>query len=74
MRQGPDASAEGVQRDLLPIIEGCVINTKHGNVKTDHILFIGSFSSCSLLYSHFEPALRRFQLLVLSTTSSLLIF
>jgi ATP-dependent HslUV protease ATP-binding subunit HslU len=37
-----DASAEGVQRDLLPIIEGCTVNTKFGNVVTDHILFIAS--------------------------------
>jgi ATP-dependent HslUV protease ATP-binding subunit HslU len=43
MRHGPDASAEGVQRDLLPLIEGCVIQTKHGNVNTDHILFIGRY-------------------------------
>jgi ATP-dependent HslUV protease ATP-binding subunit HslU len=39
---GHDASAEGVQRDLLPLIEGTVINTKYGNIKTDHILFIAS--------------------------------
>ncbi|KAL0476588.1 hslU [Acrasis kona] len=39
---GHDASAEGVQRDLLPMIEGTVISTKYGNVKTDHILFIAS--------------------------------
>ena len=39
---GPDVSREGVQRDLLPIIEGCTGNTKHGMVKTDHILFIGA--------------------------------
>mmetsp|Transcript_33626 Transcript_33626/g.66620 ORF Transcript_33626/g.66620 Transcript_33626/m.66620 type:complete len:597 (+) Transcript_33626:109-1899(+) len=39
---GPDASAEGVQRDLLPLIEGCLVSTKYGNVKTDHILFIAS--------------------------------
>ncbi len=39
---GPDVSREGVQRDLLPIIEGCTVNTKHGMVKTDHILFIGA--------------------------------
>merc|ERR1719379_1499877 len=44
---GPDASAEGVQRDLLPIIEGSTVSTKHGNVKTDYILFIcsGAFHS-----------------------------
>ncbi len=40
--QGPDVSREGVQRDLLPIIEGCTVNTKHGFVKTDHILFIAA--------------------------------
>lgn len=39
-RYGADASSEGVQRDLLPIIEGSVVNTKHGNVRTDYILFI----------------------------------
>lgn len=40
--KGPDVSREGVQRDLLPLIEGCTVSTKHGVVKTDHILFIGS--------------------------------
>jgi ATP-dependent HslUV protease ATP-binding subunit HslU len=40
--RGADASAEGVQRDLLPLIEGCVISTKHGDVNTDFILFIAS--------------------------------
>jgi len=46
-RHGADASSEGVQRDLLPIIEGSVVSTKHGNVNTDHILFIcsGAFHS-----------------------------
>ncbi|XQS15538.1 HslU--HslV peptidase ATPase subunit [Citrobacter telavivensis] len=39
---GPDVSREGVQRDLLPLIEGCTVNTKLGMVKTDHILFIAS--------------------------------
>ncbi len=39
---GPDVSREGVQRDLLPIVEGATVNTKHGMVKTDHILFIAS--------------------------------
>ncbi|MGV5107268.1 ATP-dependent protease ATPase subunit HslU [Pseudomonas aeruginosa] len=39
---GADASREGVQRDLLPLIEGCTVNTKLGMVKTDHILFIAS--------------------------------
>lgn len=40
--QGPDVSREGVQRDLLPIVEGSNVNTKYGVVKTDHILFIAS--------------------------------
>lgn len=39
---GADVSRQGVQRDLLPIVEGSTVNTKHGIVKTDHILFIGS--------------------------------
>jgi len=39
---GPDVSREGVQRDLLPLIEGCTVSTKHGMIKTDHILFITS--------------------------------
>ncbi|MDP4117243.1 MAG: AAA family ATPase, partial [Bacteroidota bacterium] len=39
---GPDVSREGVQRDLLPIVEGSNVNTKYGIVKTDHILFIAS--------------------------------
>ena len=41
-RYGADVSREGVQRDLLPLIEGTTVATKHGTVKTDHILFIGS--------------------------------
>jgi ATP-dependent HslUV protease ATP-binding subunit HslU len=40
--QGPDVSREGVQRDLLPIVEGTTVTTKHGMVRTDHILFIAS--------------------------------
>lgn len=39
---GTDVSREGVQRDLLPLIEGCTVNTKYGMIKTDHILFIAS--------------------------------
>jgi ATP-dependent HslUV protease ATP-binding subunit HslU len=39
---GADVSREGVQRDLLPLVEGCTVTTKHGMVKTDHILFIAS--------------------------------
>ncbi len=41
-KSGPDVSRQGVQRDLLPIVEGSTVNTKHGIVKTDHILFVGS--------------------------------
>ena len=41
-RVGGDVSREGVQRDLLPLIEGTTVSTKHGPVKTDHILFIAS--------------------------------
>jgi ATP-dependent HslUV protease ATP-binding subunit HslU len=37
---GPDISRQGVQRDLLPIVEGCTVNTRYGPVKTDHVLFI----------------------------------
>jgi ATP-dependent HslUV protease ATP-binding subunit HslU len=39
---GPDVSREGVQRDLLPLVEGCTVTTKHGMIKTDHILFVAS--------------------------------
>jgi ATP-dependent HslUV protease ATP-binding subunit HslU len=44
-RGGPDVSREGVQRDILPIVEGSTVNTKYGPIKTDHVLFIaaGSF-------------------------------
>jgi ATP-dependent HslUV protease ATP-binding subunit HslU len=47
-RDGKDASAEGVQRDLLPLVEGRIVSTKYGNVDTTHILFIasGAFSAC----------------------------
>ena len=41
-RAGPDVSREGVQRDLLPIVEGSAVQTKHGTVRTDHILFIAA--------------------------------
>lgn len=45
--RGPDVSREGVQRDILPIVEGCSVNTKYGMVRSDHILFIaaGAFHS-----------------------------
>lgn len=48
-RSGPDVSRQGVQRDLLPLVEGTTVNTKYGPVNTDHILFIsaGAFSSVS---------------------------
>ena len=47
---GQDVSREGVQRDILPIVEGCVVNTKHGAIHTDHILFIaaGAFHIASV--------------------------
>ncbi|MEN8185217.1 MAG: AAA family ATPase, partial [Myxococcota bacterium] len=41
-RHGPDVSREGVQRDLLPIVEGSTVQTKHGPVRTDHILFVAA--------------------------------
>jgi ATP-dependent HslUV protease ATP-binding subunit HslU len=41
-RGGPDVSREGVQRDLLPIVEGTQVHTKHGMVKTDHVLFVAA--------------------------------
>jgi ATP-dependent HslUV protease ATP-binding subunit HslU len=41
-RSGADVSREGVQRDLLPLIEGTTVTTKHGQVKTDHVLFVAS--------------------------------
>lgn len=41
-RSGPDVSREGVQRDLLPVVEGCTVNTKYGMVNSEHILFIAS--------------------------------
>merc|ERR1711871_800394 len=49
--RGADASAEGVQRDLLPLIEGSAVNTKYGNVNTDHILFV-----CSGAFHHSKPS------------------
>eukprot|EP00761_Pharyngomonas_kirbyi_P013578 gb/GECH01013607.1/.p1 GENE.gb/GECH01013607.1/~~gb/GECH01013607.1/.p1 ORF type:complete len:653 (+),score=189.76 gb/GECH01013607.1/:1-1959(+) len=50
-RDGHDASSEGVQRDLLPLIEGTTVSTKYGNVKTEHILFI-----CSGAFHSVKPA------------------
>ena len=40
--QGPDVSRQGVQRDLLPLVEGCTVSTKYGMVRTDHVLFVAS--------------------------------
>lgn len=50
-RGGADASSEGVQRDLLPLVEGSIVNTKHGNVNTNHMLFI-----CSGAFHSVKPA------------------
>ncbi|HUG15071.1 MAG TPA: ATP-dependent protease ATPase subunit HslU [Thermomicrobiales bacterium] len=62
---GPDISGEGVQRDLLPIIEGCVVLTRHGPVRTDHILFIAAGSFTSARPSDLIPELQgRFPLRV----------
>ena len=53
-----DASAEGVQRDLLPLVEGTTINTKHGNVNTDYILFIASGAFHAVKVSDMLPELQ----------------
>jgi ATP-dependent HslUV protease ATP-binding subunit HslU len=55
---GPDVSREGVQRDLLPIVEGCTVTTKYGMVKTDHILFIASGAFHSAKPSDLIPELQ----------------
>jgi ATP-dependent HslUV protease ATP-binding subunit HslU len=55
---GPDVSREGVQRDLLPIVEGCTVTTKYGPVKTDHILFIASGAFHSVKPSDLVPELQ----------------
>jgi len=55
---GPDVSREGVQRDLLPIVEGCSVSTKHGPVKTDHILFIASGAFHTVKPSDLIPELQ----------------
>jgi ATP-dependent HslUV protease ATP-binding subunit HslU len=56
--QGPDVSREGVQRDLLPIVEGSTVTTKHGPVKTDHILFMASGAFHSTKPSDLIPELQ----------------
>lgn len=53
-----DASAEGVQRDLLPLVEGTTVSTKHGNVKTDYILFIASGAFHAVKPSDLLPELQ----------------
>ncbi|RPJ11620.1 MAG: ATP-dependent protease ATPase subunit HslU, partial [Desulfobacteraceae bacterium] len=55
---GPDISREGVQRDLLPIVEGSVVTTKYGSVKTDHILFIASGAFHTVKPSDLIPELQ----------------
>lgn len=55
---GPDVSREGVQRDILPIVEGSTIMTKHGPVRTDHILFIGAGAFHSAKPSDLVPELQ----------------
>ncbi|MEE8164283.1 MAG: AAA family ATPase, partial [Myxococcota bacterium] len=57
-RQGPDVSREGVQRDLLPIVEGSIVQTKYGPVSTDHILFIAAGSFHSVKPSDLIPELQ----------------
>jgi ATP-dependent HslUV protease ATP-binding subunit HslU len=56
--QGPDVSRQGVQRDLLPLIEGTTVNTRHGPVKTDHILFIAAGAFHSSKPSELMPELQ----------------
>ncbi|HSM90392.1 MAG TPA: ATP-dependent protease ATPase subunit HslU [Desulfobacterales bacterium] len=55
---GPDVSREGVQRDLLPVVEGCTVATKHGPVKTDHILFVASGAFHAVKPSDLIPELQ----------------
>jgi ATP-dependent HslUV protease ATP-binding subunit HslU len=55
---GPDVSREGVQRDLLPIVEGCTVTTKYGPVKTDHILFMASGAFHTVKPSDLVPELQ----------------
>jgi ATP-dependent HslUV protease ATP-binding subunit HslU len=60
-RHGADVSREGVQRDLLPLIEGTTVSTKHGSVKTDHVLFIASGAFHLAKPADLLPELRRLQ-------------
>jgi ATP-dependent HslUV protease ATP-binding subunit HslU len=57
-RQGPDVSREGVQRDLLPIVEGSTVQTKHGPVRTDHILFVAAGAFHAVKPSDLIPELQ----------------
>ncbi len=64
-QNGPDVSREGVQRDILPIVEGCTVTTKYGNIKTDYILFIASGAFHVSKVSDLIPELQgRFPVLV----------
>lgn len=64
-QNGPDVSREGVQRDILPIVEGCTVSTKYGNIKTDYILFIASGAFQISKVSDLIPELQgRFPVLV----------
>ncbi len=64
-QSGPDVSREGVQRDILPIVEGCTVSTKYGNIKTDYILFIASGAFHVSKVSDLIPELQgRFPVLV----------
>jgi len=56
--QGPDVSREGVQRDLLPIVEGSTVNTRYGPVKTDHVLFMASGAFHTVKPSDLIPELQ----------------
>ncbi|MCZ6915296.1 MAG: ATP-dependent protease ATPase subunit HslU [Gemmatimonadetes bacterium] len=57
-RAGPDISREGVQRDLLPIVEGCTVQTRHGYVRTDHILFLAAGAFHASKVSDLVPELQ----------------
>lgn len=64
-QNGPDVSREGVQRDILPIVEGCSVSTKYGNIRTDYILFIASGAFHISSVSDLIPELQgRFPVLV----------
>lgn len=63
--QGPDVSRGGVQRDLLPLVEGCTVQTRYGPVRTDHVLFIAAGAFHSVGPEHLMPELQgRFPLRV----------